>query len=373
MIFGVLFLTVIHVATTIAAPSVHTKYADLHTSFSALLDKSKESTWKLLNENNIEPGSAFERLCGDNEKLHRLHLDNIFGVKAADNAVAVLLEETADNAAVLLEKTTRIQSQVFDLHDAVLDSREHYANHAKSLADHIGKFALKRQESLVTSLVDLGESVSSDPSSTIKSSGFISFVKFVKRLAQGFLAILTAIASLIRRVLDSSYLGGGASISTLTGPAPTINIEFSAGDLFVNSATVNEADPMKDETSGSDKTKPKIDPKINPEAKYEWSVGEYGPPCPLDPCSVSRPVIQMRFVRCIKKIEGQDSIEADDSNCKSKSPDSIKLCPKCIAANEKKKGGWRFIWSECSVNCGLGKFISCYFFVHYLLSPIHTD
>lgn len=330
-------------ATATVHANIVEKYADLHTSFSAFLDISEEATWTLLDQNGHKPGTEFQKICDENMKLHRNHLDNIFGVKAADNAAALL--EVGEE-----ENTAAIQSQtVFDLHDAVLDAREHYADHAKSLADHIGAKALKKSETLVTSLVNLGEStslsLSSDGSSETKSAGWRSFVKFMKRLAQGFLAVMKAIATLIRRVLDSTYLGGGASVSTLTGPAPTINIEFSAGDLFVNSA---DADPANDETD--EKTNPNTDLK----GKYEWSVGEFGPACPADPCSVSRPVIQMRFVRCMKMIEGQKTVEADSSNCKGKkSPDTIQFCPKCPEP-KKKKGKWLVIWDSCNVPCGLG-------------------
>ena len=162
------------------------------------------------------------------------------------------------------------------------------------------------------------------------------------------------LAELIRRVLDSTYLGGGASLSTITGPSPTIHLEISAGDLFVNSRPLgkNGVDDELDQPLKPTKVTPSVpDPKVT----YAWETGSFGPKCPKNPCATERPVIQIRFVRCTKKTEGSEEIvEADESNCKDKKPDELKICPKCVKPR-KPPGTWSVVWdADCSVECGMG-------------------
>ena len=49
--------------------------------------------------------------------------------------------------------------------------------------------------------------------------------------------MLKALRDILIRALDSTYLGVGVSVSTLTGPAPTLHITTSVADLFVKSKT----------------------------------------------------------------------------------------------------------------------------------------
>ena len=49
--------------------------------------------------------------------------------------------------------------------------------------------------------------------------------------------VLKALRDILIRALDSTYLGVGVSVSTLTGPAPTLHITTSVADLFVKSKT----------------------------------------------------------------------------------------------------------------------------------------
>ena len=298
------------------AITVHDKYSSIHKAFGAFLTKSEETLWEQLDSNGHVPGSKYQQLCDEHILKHRSHLDNVFGSEAADAAhtVSLLEKSTGD-----VHGKSHVDT-LFDLHEAVQDSREHYEKHQQNLQELLqtNAVASQRKHIDVTTLVDLsehGKQLRSTHHGWV-SAGWATFKSCVVAAAKLFHKMLKLLADIIRRVVDSAYLGAGALVSTLTGPAPTINLEFSAGDLFVNSKA-EVSDPVDNNEPMAPIEPVKLaqkDPIIK--ASYLWETGQFGPACPVDPCEAKRPVMQFRFVRCIKQLEGQDeAVEAHP--CKS--------------------------------------------------------
>ena len=138
---------------TVQAHQVHQKYASMHSAFSSFLTKSEEALWMSLDQGGHSPGSKYQKLVDKNINLHRSHLDDIFGVEAANKAHAtILMEEKSGNVP---SKTH--SEYIFDLHEHVQDSREHFDQHTKNLKNFLATKTNTAQQPMISSLVDLGE------------------------------------------------------------------------------------------------------------------------------------------------------------------------------------------------------------------------